>query len=128
MARRWQTYLISLPLIGLFYLLSLGCGSQSPASPGEGIVEGTVVDVNDARARDGGVVIELRKVDWSTVILWVGSPYADPPPPPLSEDLEKCLLALHTGDRVRATGRLGDGNLQLSGLEIIDRGGGVLRP
>ena len=120
MSPRWQAYLVSLPLIGLFYLLSLGCGSQAPASPGEAVVEGTVVDVSDARARDGGVVIELRKVDWSTVILWVVSPYADPPPPPLSEDLEKSLLALHTGDRVRATGRLGDGNLQLSGLEILD--------
>ena len=48
-----------------------------------------------------------------------------PSPPPLSEDLEKCLQALHTGDRVRATGRPGDGNLRLSGLEIVDRGGGA---
>jgi hypothetical protein len=120
MTRRWHGYLVSLPLIGLFYLLSLGCESQAPPTPGEAMVEGTVVDVNHARARDGGVVIELRKVDWSTVILWVGSPYADPPPPPLSEDLQKSLLALHTGDRVRATGRLGEGNLQLSGLEILE--------
>lgn len=120
MNTRPRNLLTALPLIAMFYLLSLGCGSQAPATPEQGMVEGVVVDVNDARPRDGGVVIELKKVDWSTVILWVGSPYADPPPPPLSEDLQKSLLALRTGDRVRATGRPGDGNLQLTGLEIID--------
>jgi hypothetical protein len=116
--------LVALPLIAVFYLMSLGCGRQGPDTPEFEKIEGVVVDVNDARPRDGGVVIELKKVDWSTVILWVGSPYADPPPPPLSDDLQKSLLALRTGDRVRATGRPGDGNLQLTGLEIIDRGGG----
>ena len=120
MKNRPLSLLAALPLVAMFYLLSLGCGTPTPASPDREVIEGTVVAVNDARARDGGVVIELKKVDWTTVILWVGSPYADPPPPPLSEDLNKCLLALRTGDRVRATGHPGDGNLKLSGLEIID--------
>jgi hypothetical protein len=125
MSPRRRPFLGLLPLAALFYLFTLGCGDDPAVAPGEVAVEGTVVDVADARERDGGVVIELRKVDWSTVILWVGSPRTDPPPPPLSEDLEQCLRALHTGDRVRATGRPGDGNLKLSGLEIVDRGGGV---
>jgi hypothetical protein len=125
MNSRWRSFLFTLPLAAAFYLLTLGCGGETPAKPGEVVLEGTVVDVSDARARSGGVVIELRKVDWSTVILWIGSRYTDPSPPPLDEDLEKCLQALHTGDRVRATGRPGDGNLRLSGLEIVDRGGGA---
>ena len=80
MSARIRQLGLAFPVIGLFYLLSLGCGTQAPGAPDQDVVEGLVVGVNDARPRDGGVVIELKKVDWSTVILWVGSPYADPPP------------------------------------------------